>query len=138
MSLQADCIVVGSGFGGSITAARVAQSGKSVIVLERGQRWTHGQFPRNVRDVENLFWRYPHAGRWRGLYDLRAFSGLAALVASGVGGGSLIYANIHIRPDSNVFDDPRWPASVGRRSLDPYYDKVAQMLCVAPIPTRVV
>jgi cholesterol oxidase len=107
-----DTVVVGSGFGGSIAAMRLAQAGRSVVVLERGKRYQPGQFPRDVTDVENLLWRYPGRNKFRGLYDVRFFSGLAAVVASGVGGGSLIYANIHIRPDDNVFDDPRWPASV--------------------------
>src|SRR5207302_172529 len=76
----------------------------------------------------------PAHGKSRGLYDLRIFSGLAAVVASGVGGGSLIYANIHIRPDAVIFQDPRWPREITRATLEPYYDRVRDMLGVAPVP----
>ena len=132
-----DAVIVGSGFGGSINALRLAQAGKSVLVLERGKRYKPGEFPRDIRDVNNLFWRYPRKPDSQGLYELRFFSGLAVMVASGVGGGSLIYANVHIRPDAEVFADPRWPRSINRQRLDPYYDKVASMLGIAPIPSDI-
>ncbi|MBV9926754.1 MAG: GMC family oxidoreductase [Acidobacteria bacterium] len=132
-----DAVVIGSGFGGSINALRLAEAGKSVLVLERGKRYKPGEFPRDVRDVDKLFWRYPKRAESKGLYDIRFFSGIAAVVASGVGGGSLVYANIHIRPDAVVFEDPRWPRAINRQSLDPYYDKVAKTLDIAPIPPEV-
>src|SRR6185437_11841578 len=103
-----DAVVIGSGFGGSINALRLAQAGKTVLVLERGRRYEPSGFPRDVRDVDNLLWRYPSRPQSQGLYDVRFFSAIGAVVASGVGGGSLIYANIHIRPDDIVFEDPRW------------------------------
>jgi cholesterol oxidase len=131
---QFDAVVIGSGFGGSINALRLAQAGKSVVVLERGKRYEPTTFPRDVRDVDNLLWRYPDRQQSQGLYDVRFFSGIGAVVASGVGGGSLIYANIHIRPDSIVFDDPRWPREINRQSLDPYYDRVQQELQISPLP----
>jgi cholesterol oxidase len=129
-----DAVIVGSGFGGSINALRLSESGKTVLVLERGQRYRPGGFPRNVKATANLFWQYPRLPDARGLYEVRFFSGIAAVVASGVGGGSLIYANIHIRPDDVVFDDPRWPRSINRSTLDPFYDRVARMLSVSPLP----
>jgi cholesterol oxidase len=132
-----DAVIVGSGFGGSINSLRLAQAGRSVLVLERGGRYKPGEFPRDVSDVDKVFWRYPRRTESRGLYEVRFFSGIAAVVASGVGGGSLIYANIHIRPEPVVFDNPRWPRSVNRESLDPYYDKVAAMLGVAPLPADI-
>jgi cholesterol oxidase len=130
-----DAVVVGSGFGGSIAALRLAGAGRSVLVLERGRRWDPGTFPRDVRDTATLFWGSGRGDRTTGLYDVRLMSGVGVVVASGVGGGSLIYANIHVRPDAVVFDDPRWPASISRRSLDPYYDKVAGVIGLAPLPT---
>lgn len=137
MSAQWDAIVVGSGFGGSITALRLAQAGKSVLVLERGKRYRPGEFPRNPADSDALFFR-PHERRSaRGLYEVRSFSGIGTVVSSGVGGGSLIYANIHVRPDAIVFDDVRWPREFDRKSLDPYYDRVASMMEVAPIPATI-
>lgn len=129
-----DAVIVGSGFGGAINALRLAQAGRSVLVLERGRRWPPAEFPRDVKDTDRLFWRYPRRASSRGLFDVRFFSGVAVVAASGVGGGSLVYANIHIRPDPIVFDDPRWPASITRATLDPYYDRVAAMLGVSPVP----
>ncbi len=139
MSTEAhfDAVVVGSGFGGSINALRLAEAGKSVLVLERGRRYPPDTFPRDVRDADALFWRYPRRRASRGLYDVRTFSGIGAVVASGVGGGSLIYANIHIRPDPVVFDDPRWPPGFDRTALEPYYDRVARELRVAPLPESI-
>lgn len=132
-----DAVVVGSGFGGSIAARRLAEAGRSVLILERGKRYPLGTFPRNVRDADSVFWRPHKRATAQGLFELRMFSGIGAVVAAGVGGGSLIYANIHIRPDARIFDDPRWPAGFTRERLDPYYDRVAQTLQVAPMPASI-
>jgi cholesterol oxidase len=132
-----DAVVVGSGFGGSIAALRLAESGKSVAVLERGREYRPGEFPRDVTKVDQIFWRYPARPRALGLYDVRLLSGIGVVAASGVGGGSLIYANIHIRPDPIIFENRRWPRSINLGSLDPYYDKVAAMLQVGPVPAGV-
>lgn len=131
-----DAVVIGSGFGGSITAHRLAAAGRSVLVLERGRRWTPGQFPRDVANTDHLLWRYPRHQASRGLFQLHVFDPLAVVTASGVGGGSLIYANVHIRPDESVFDDPRWPPHTSRAHLDPYYDRVARTIGVAPLPAE--
>lgn len=132
-----DAVVVGSGFGGSISALRLSEAGKSVLVLERGRRYRPGDFPRDVTDIDRIFWSSRHYPSATGLYDVRFFSGIAVVAASGVGGGSLIYANINIRPDPVVFEHPRWPASLNRQSLDRYYDKVAAALAVRPLPSDV-
>ncbi len=134
MAKRYDVVVVGSGFGGSINALRLAQAGRSVAVLERGRRYAPGQFPRDVRRTDELLWRYPDRARAQGLYDVRFLSGIGTVTASGVGGGSLIYANIHVRPDPVVFEDPRWPRTYTRAALEPYYDKVARELALAPVP----
>lgn len=132
-----DAVVVGSGFGGSIAARRLAAAGKSVLVLERGRRYRPGEFPRDVRDVDALLWDYPRRRASLGLFDLRFFTGIGVVAASGVGGGSLIYAGIHIRPDPIVFEDRRWPRSIDRSVLDPYFDRVAAMLAVRPLPAEI-
>jgi cholesterol oxidase len=137
MSNHWDAIVVGSGFGGSIAALRIAQAGKSVLVLERGKRYKPGDFPRDPNNADALFFRPRKRPNARGLYEFRSFSGIGTVCASGVGGGSLVYANIHVRPDPVIFDDPRWPKGYDRKSLDPYYDRVAGMLEVAPLPTTI-
>ncbi len=129
-----DAVVVGSGFGGSISACRLAQAGRRVMVLERGRRYAPGDFPRDVTDIDALFWRRRRGGQAIGLYDLRFFSALGCVVASGVGGGSLVYANVNVRPHANVFEDPRWPRGTDRAGLEPYYARVAHMLAVAPLP----
>jgi cholesterol oxidase len=134
---QYDAVVVGSGFGGSISALRLSEAGRSVLVLERGRRYRPGDFPRQVTDVDRIFWSSRHRPSATGLYDVRFFSGIAVVAASGVGGGSLIYANVNIRPDPVIFEDPRWPASINRQSLDPYYHKVAAALAVRPLPPNV-
>ncbi|MDV6236222.1 GMC family oxidoreductase [Leptospira ellisii] len=131
-----DAVVIGSGFGGSISALRLSEKGQKVLVLERGKKYPPGSFPRDVRQVDQLLWRYPKKRKSLGLYELNFFSGLGTVTASGLGGGSLIYANIHIRPDQAVFDDPRWPAPFNRKYLDPFYDKVAAKLDVKPVPAE--
>jgi cholesterol oxidase len=127
-----DVVIVGAGFGGSVTALRLAEAGKDVLVLERGRDFRARDFPRDPTDVSSLFWRKPGDA---GLYDVRFLSGLGVVAASGLGGGSLVYAGIHVRPDDFVFDDPRWPKAITRSALDPYFDRVARMLRLAPPPS---
>jgi cholesterol oxidase len=121
-----DAIVVGSGFGGAVTAARLTDAGWRVCVLERGKSYPPGSFPRSPWGLKHNFWD-PSEGL-HGMFDLWSFDDLEALVASGLGGGSLIYANVLIRKDERWFDDPdeRWPVS--RADLDPHYDRVEKAL----------
>ncbi|AKQ66185.1 Cholesterol oxidase precursor [Myxococcus hansupus] len=129
-----DVVIVGSGFGGSINALRLSQAGKSVVVLERGKRYRPGGFPRDVTRADELLWQQPSRHQAQGLFDVRFLSGIGTVTASGVGGGSLIYANVHVRPDAEVFEDPRWPASYRRDTLEPYFDRVAHELRLNPVP----
>src|SRR5262245_24575197 len=124
-----DAVVVGTGFGGAVAACRLAQAGVDVAVLERGQRYPLGSFPREVAGDHGLLW---HGGR--GIYDVRAFNDMLVVQAAGYGGGSLVYANVHMRPPADLFDEG-WPAPYSRAALDPYYDLVAHMLGVTPAPT---
>ena len=96
-----DVVVVGSGFGGSVTACRLAEAGRRVLVLERGKAYPPGSFPRSPLGLKNNFWD-PSEGL-QGMFDLWSFDGLEALVSSGLGGGSLIYANVMIRKDEHWF-----------------------------------
>ena len=131
-----DAVVIGSGFGGAITALRLAEAGHGVLVLERGRRYAPADFPRDVKDTDALLWRREsdRKDKARGLFDLRFLSGIATVSAAGVGGGSLVYAGIHYRPRASVFADPRWPAPFNLETLHPYYERVAASLGVAPLP----
>lgn len=123
---DADVIVIGSGFGGAVAAARLAQAGSDVLVLERGRRWEPGDFPREP-DLERG-WLWQVGG---GLYDIRWLGRMGSVQAAGWGGGSLVYANVFARPSNEALDG-RWPAHLRRDVLDPYYDLAAHMLEVAP------
>lgn len=121
-------LVVGSGFGGAVCAARLAQGGIDVAVVERGRRWRPGDFPRDLSRLDDgWLWACD-----RGLYDARPGGDILAICAAGYGGGSLVYANVIARPSAEVFDE-RWPGAYTRAALDPYFDLVAHMLGVAPV-----
>ncbi|MDQ6616806.1 MAG: GMC family oxidoreductase [Actinomycetota bacterium] len=133
-----DTVVVGSGFGASVTAFRLAEAGQRVCVLERGRPYPPGSFPRDPRGLANNLWD-PTAGL-HGMFDIWAFNGIESVVSSGLGGGSLIYANVFIRKDEHWFVDEalpdggyeRWP--IDRALLDPHYDAVAKMLDLQRYP----
>src|SRR4051794_34271938 len=88
-------VVVGSGFGGSVAAYRLAAAGRPVCVLERGRSYRPGTFARDPWEFGVNFWD-PSGGR-HGLFDVWSFRGLDAIVSAGLGGGSLIYANVLLR-----------------------------------------
>lgn len=127
---QHRAIVIGSGFGGAVAACRLAQAGVQVTVFERGRRYDQldPAFPRST--LKHLLWK-PHLGLY-GIYDIRPISRIQVAQSAGYGGGSLIYANVHLRPPPEVFAN-QWPEGYSREALDPYYDLVAYMLDVRPI-----
>jgi cholesterol oxidase len=132
-----DVVVVGSGFGGSVSASRLAEGGRTVCLLERGKRYPPGSFPRAPADVRDNFW--DPSEKLYGLFDPWSFDHFEAVVSSGLGGGSLIYANVLIRKDEKWFVNDRpgggydpWPIS--RADLDPHYDEVERRLGAAPYP----
>lgn len=133
-----DVVVVGSGFGGSVAAYRLAEAGRTVCVLERGKAYPPGGFARRPREMAANLWDPPRGQH--GLFDVWTFRGIEALVSSGLGGGSLIYANVLLRKDERWFvhDHPvrggveHWPVS--RADLDPHYDRVEKMMGVQRFP----
>ena len=139
---QADAVVIGSGFGGAVAAYRLAQAGLSVILLERGGAYPPHSFPRTPAEMSRAFWD-PARGRY-GMFNVWRFSHCDSVVSSGLGGGSLINANVLMRKDEHWFvqDDPlprggyeSWP--VTRADLDPHYDEVERMLGATPYPLDV-
>jgi cholesterol oxidase len=133
-----DAIVIGSGFGGAVSAYHLAEAGKSICLLERGSAYPPGSFARTPNQMSANFWD-PSEGQ-HGLFDLWAFKGIDGVVASGLGGGSLIYANVMLRKDERWFVDERpgqsgyqpWP--VTRQDLEPHYDAVERMLLPQSYP----
>jgi cholesterol oxidase len=127
-----DAVIIGSGFGGSVAAYRLAEAGLKVCLLERGKAYPPFSFPRAPHKVRDNFWD-PSDGLY-GMYNVWSFKGSGALVSSGLGGGSLIYANIIIRKDEKWFDDPDegWP--VKRAELEKHYDHVDDMMNVQQYP----
>jgi cholesterol oxidase len=122
-----DAIVVGSGFGGSVSAYRFAEAGKRVCLLERGKAWAPGQFPRSPHELARNFWD-PSEGL-HGFFDVWTFKGIEVLVSSCLGGGSIIYANVFIRKDEEWFVEPDgrpWP--ITRAALEPHYDNVERVM----------
>lgn len=131
-----DVVVVGSGYGGAITALRIADAPlapkKSVCILERGREWPVGTFPDTLpRVTEN--YRSPILNP-TGLYDLPIFKDIAVLKGCGLGGTSLVNANVAIIPDDDVFLQSSWPRSINRSILQPYYDAAMKMLASRPHP----
>ena len=121
-----DAIVVGSGFGGGITACRLAERGWRVCVLERGRRFGPGDYPDRLAQFPHALW-HPRRNPG-GMFDIRILRDVAVVTGAGVGGGSLVYANVQLRAPNAIFDDPAWPAAIDGAELDPYYERCEQAL----------
>src|SRR6266849_5069129 len=146
MSERWEAVVVGTGFGGAVAACRLSKRWPNkVLVLERGKRYPMFSFPRSPREMSQNFWNVrerssrPHKLRQEkdqhGLFDIRNFSGIDAVLAAGLGGGSLIYANVFMEPPEHVLADPRWPSTCRKADLDPYYAVAKEVLGARPIPS---
>ncbi|MFI9153879.1 GMC oxidoreductase [Streptomyces sp. NPDC053367] len=129
-----DVIVVGSGFGGSVTALRLTEKGYSVGVLEAGRRFTRATLPKNSWDIKNYLWA-PKLGLF-GIQRIHLLGNVMVLAGAGVGGGSLNYANTLYVPPKPFFDDPQWKDITDwQEELKPYYDQARRMLGVRLNPT---
>lgn len=115
-------VVIGTGYGGSIAASRLARAGQQVCVLERGNEIRPGQYPDDLTKAGmHTQWHTPEGrvGPQTGMIDFHVHSGMTVLVGCGLGGTSLINANVSIRPDERVFQDNIWPAELQKEFGDP-------------------
>ncbi len=133
-------IVVGSGYGGGITASRIARAGQSVCVLERGREYIPGEYPNTMAEVTRetqIDLPATHLGSEAALLDVHVNKDINVLVGCGLGGTSLINAGVAVHPDPRVFDDPRWPAALLQdrtTRLEEGYTRATSMLQPATYP----
>jgi cholesterol oxidase len=134
MTDEVDVVVVGSGFGGSVSALRLAEKGYRVLVLEAGRRFADDEFARTSWDLRRWLWA-PRLGCF-GIQRMHRLPDVTILAGAGVGGGSLVYANTLYRPDEAFYDDPQWrEVADWRAELAPAYDLASRMLGVTQNPT---
>ncbi|MGZ4614359.1 MAG: GMC oxidoreductase [Actinomycetes bacterium] len=132
--LDYDVIVVGSGFGGSVTALRLTEKGYRVGVLEAGRRFADDEFARTSWDVRRFLWA-PQLGCY-GIQRIHRLPNVTVLAGAGVGGGSLVYANTLYEPNDAFYDDPQWrDVADWRAELKPFYALAKRMLGVVTNPT---
>lgn len=128
-----DYIVIGSGFGGSVSALRLAEKGYRVLVIEKGRRFGDDDFPRTNWNFKKWFWN-PYL-RWHGLFKLTFFRHITVLSGVGVGGGSLVYANTLPVPKSEYFKASSWSHLADwENELQPFYRTARRMLGVGTNP----
>ncbi|MFM9939408.1 MAG: GMC family oxidoreductase N-terminal domain-containing protein [Hyphomicrobiaceae bacterium] len=133
-----DAVVVGSGYGAGIAASRLARMGLKVAVLERGLEIPIGEFPDTTPQAVEQF-QYTidgkHIGRRTGLFDMHVGRDMHVLVGCGLGGTSLINANVSLPPNARVWEDARWPAELfDDDSLNVGFDRAKAMLRPLPYP----
>jgi len=144
MTKSYEAIIVGTGFGGAINACRLSKKWPgSVLVLERGKRYELGSFPRTPHGMARNFWNQGFEKRSRpkvvanveqcGLFDIRNYHKIDVVLGAGLGGGSLIYANVFLEPPDAVFS-ARWPQSCRKAELRQYYDVCKEVLGARPVP----
>lgn len=126
-----DYIIVGSGFGGSVSAMRLAQKGYQVLVLEKGKRYESGDFPKTNWNLKKYLW-VPFF-RWFGFLKLTFFKKLFVVSGVGVGGGSLVYANTLLEPLNGFYEvipvqDKDW-----KQALSPFFTAAKRMLGVTQV-----
>ena len=134
-----DVVVVGSGYGGSVAACRLARAGRAVCLLERGRELHPGEYPNTV--AEGVRELQVHSlddavGEPTALFDVRVGPDIDVLVGCGLGGTSLINASVALRPEPRIFDDPRWPDPLrhGDDDLEAGFRRAEEMLAPTPYP----
>ena len=128
-----DYLIIGSGFGGSVCAMRLSQKGYRVAVLETGKRWQASDFPKTNWNFRKYFW-IPKL-RSFGIQRITLLKGLMVLHGTGVGGGSLVYANTLMKPEPEAFNGQGWPSGHDwEKELAPHYETARRMLGVTSNP----
>ncbi len=126
-----DYIVIGSGFGGSVSAMRLAEKGYSVLIIEKGKAYEDEDFPKSDWNIPKFLW-FPKF-RWFGFQSITIFRQVTILSGIGVGGGSLVYGNTHMFPPDAFFNNPVWSSwRDWKKALQPYYEKARFMLGTVP------
>ncbi|MDZ7317020.1 MAG: GMC family oxidoreductase [candidate division KSB1 bacterium] len=134
MSFDFDYAVIGSGFGGSVAALRLAEKGYSVCVLEQGKRWRDHDYPTTNWHLHKWLWA-PRIGCY-GIQRLSFFRNALLLTGTGVGGGSLVYCAVLLQPPDSFYHDPQWADMDGdwKSTLAPFFQTAEMMLGVADNP----
>jgi cholesterol oxidase len=128
-----DFVIIGSGFGGSVSAMRLTQKGYRVLVLERGKRYRDEDFARTNWNIWKWLWL--PALRCFGIFQMTLLKNVLVLHGNGVGGGSLGYANVLLEPDDELFENPAWNILADwKATLRPHYDTARRMLGVSTNP----
>jgi cholesterol oxidase len=128
-----DFVIIGSGFGGSVCAMRLAQKGYSVAVLESGKRWKDQDFPKTNWDFRRYLW-IPRLSCY-GIQRITMLKGLMVLHGAGVGGGSLVYANTLMKPKPEIFRHSTWPTGCDwENELESHFEVARKMLGVNTNP----
>lgn len=134
-------VVIGSGYGGGIAASRMARAGQSVCLLERGREIRPGEYPDTlVKAGEEVQLHTPdgHVGSKTGMWDFHVHKDLSVLVGCGLGGTSLINANVALKAVDAVWDDERWPkelkGDVAGGLIEESYRRAEDMLTPNPLP----
>lgn len=128
-----DFVIVGSGFGGSVSALRLVEKGYSVLVLERGKRFRDQDFAKTSWDVSRYLWA--PSLRWYGILQISPFQDVWVLHGAGVGGGSLGYAGVLMQPFQGAFESPAWNTPIRwEEVLECHYATARRMLGVAQNP----
>lgn len=132
-AIEHDFVIIGSGFGGSVSALRLVEKGYDVVMLEQGSDLQARDFPKTNWSLHRWLWM-PKLG-FRGLFQMRFFRHVTVLAGAGVGGGSLVYANTLPIPKSSFFEHPAWAhLAAWERELAPHYQTARRMLGATKVP----